>query len=80
MITATTQPSANSYWNMVKHLSPEVKLDLIAMLSQSLKADTPHRVYAKEYYGIWGDDGMSDEEFVDELKSMRTFNRDIIEI
>ena len=37
-------------------------------------------VLAKEYYGIWGDDGMSDDEFVDELKSLRDFNPDIISV
>jgi hypothetical protein len=40
---------------------------------------TEKRVSAKKYYGIWGDDGMTDDEFVDELKSLRSFNRDIIE-
>ena len=38
------------------------------------------RVLAKEYYGIWGDDGMSDDEFVDDLKSLRDFNPDIVEL
>jgi hypothetical protein len=32
---------------------------------------------AKKYYGIWGDDGMTDEEFVEELKLLRNFNRDM---
>ena len=41
---------------------------------------TVKRVSAKKYYGIWGDDGMSDKEFVDDLKSLRSFNRDIIEL
>ena len=33
-----------------------------------------------KHYGIWGDDGMSDDEFVKELKSLRSFNREIIEL
>jgi uncharacterized protein YutE (UPF0331/DUF86 family) len=37
-------------------------------------------VSAKKYYGIWGDDGISDEEFLDEMKSMRSFKNDIVEL
>ena len=48
-------------------------------MKKSLKEKTPKRVSAKKYYGIWGDDGMTDDEFVDELKSLRSFNRDFIE-
>ena len=48
-------------------------------IKKSLKEKTPKRVSVKKYYGIWGDDGMTDDEFVDELKSLRSFNRDIIE-
>ena len=72
--------SANNYWNMLKHLTPDAKIDLITMLSASLKDKTPHHVSAKKYYGIWGNDGMTDEEFVDELKTMRSFNQDIVEL
>lgn len=82
MITTTinSRHTADSYWNIIKHLSPDAKLDLIALLSKSLKKSSSKHVSAKEYYGIWGDDGMSDEEFIDELKSLRGFNRDIIEL
>ena len=38
------------------------------------------KVSAKKYYGIWGEDGMTDQEFVDEIKSMRSFHRDIVEL
>ena len=48
-------------------------------MKKSLKEKTPKRVSAKKYYGIWGDDSMTDDEFVDELKSLRSFKRDIIE-
>ena len=71
---------ADNYWNIIKHLSPDAKLDLITMLTKSLKRTTPKRVSAKKYYGIWGDDGMSDDELVKELKSLRSFNREIIEL
>lgn len=38
------------------------------------------RQMARDYYGIWGDDNMSDEAFVDELKSLRSFNHEIVEL
>lgn len=50
------------------------------MLTKSLKKTTSKRVTAKKYYGIWGDDGMSDDEFVKELKSLRSFNREMLMI
>ena len=78
--TATPRHSANIYWNIVKHLSPDAKIDLITMLSQSLKNKEPERISAKRHYGVWGDDGMTEQEFVDELKSLRSHSRDIIEL
>ena len=78
--TVTSRRTADIYWDIIKHLSPDAKLDLIAMLTKSLKKTSTKRVSAKKYYGIWGDDGMTDEEFVGELKSLRSFNRDIIEL
>jgi uncharacterized protein YutE (UPF0331/DUF86 family) len=71
--TVSTRQTAASYWSIIKHLSADAKLDLITMLTKSLKENAPKRVSAKKYYGIWGDDGMSDKEFVDELKSLRSF-------
>ena len=78
----TTEPrnSVSSYWNIVKHLSPDAKIDLITLLSQSLKSSTTKTISAKKYYGMWGDDGMTDEEFIEEIKSMRSFSRDIVEL
>ena len=75
-----TLDSVNGYWNMLKHLSTDEKIDLIILLSQSLKEDAKPKVSAKKYYGIWGEDGMTDQEFVDEIKSMRSFHRDIVEL
>ena len=78
--TVRSRRTADNYWNIIRHLSPDAKLDLISMITKSLKKTTPKRVLAKKYYGIWGDDGMSDDEFVKELKSLRSFNREIIEL
>ena len=39
----------NNYWKVVKHLSPEAKIDLITMLSRSLVTEQ-HRIEAKKYY------------------------------
>jgi hypothetical protein len=78
--TVRSRRTADNYWNIIRHLSPDAKLDLIAMLTKSLKKTTSKRVLAKKYYGIWGDDGMSDDEFVKELKSLRSFSREIIEL
>lgn len=70
--------TADSYWNIVKHLSPDVKIELITLLTQSLKSTSHKHVSAQKYYGSWGDDGMTDDEFVEELRSLRSFNHDII--
>lgn len=77
---ALPRNSAIGYWNIVKHLSTDAKIDLITLLSQSLKSTTPQKVSAKKYYGIWGDDGMSDKEFIDQMRSLRSFNQDIVEL
>ena len=75
-----TTRSLDNYWNIIKHLSPEAKLDLITMLTKSLKKRNTKRISAKKHYGVWGDDGMTDDEFVEEMKSLRSFNREIIEL
>ena len=78
MVTNIGSACVNNYWNIIKHLSPEAKIDLITLLSQSLKTESKETVSAKKYYGIWGDDGMTDEEFVNELHSLRSFNKEIV--
>ena len=80
MIATINSRRTASYWNIIKHLSPDAKIDLITLLTQSLKKTSHNHVSAKKYYGIWGDDGMSDEEFVDELKSLRGTDREIVEL
>ena len=51
------------------------------MLTNSLKEDTDKQTTkAKDFYGIWGDDGMSTDEFIDLIKSERVFHREIAEL
>lgn len=80
MATTVLRHTVDKYWKIVKHLSPDAKIDLIMMLSQSLKEKEPAKVSASKYYGVWGDDNMSDDEFVSELKSLRSFNKEIVEL
>ncbi|MBQ7414000.1 MAG: hypothetical protein IJV09_01015 [Prevotella sp.] len=80
MNSTTSISTTNNYWNMLKHLSDDVKIDLITLLSSSLKEKTKKSIPASRFYGIWGDDGMTDEEFVNELKSLRNFKKDIIDL
>ena len=38
MTTTVSRDTVNNYWNIVKHLSQDAKIDLIMLLSQSLKS------------------------------------------
>ena len=68
-------------WNSLKYLDNNTKIDLITMLTQSLKStDKRKKISASEFYGIWGDDGMTDEEFIEALRAERAFNKDIVEL
>ena len=80
MTTTVSHNTVNNYWNIVKHLSQDAKIDLIMLLSQSLKSSDSDNIPASRYYGVWGDDGMTDEEFISEVKSLRNFNRDIVDL
>lgn len=77
----TTRNGVPHYWNMVKRLSTDEKLDLIVLLTQSLKEDSKSQPFsAKDFYGVMADDGFTAEEMVNELKGMRQFRHDIIEL
>lgn len=68
-------------WNSLKYLDNNTKIDLITMLTQSLKGtQSQERISASEFYGIWGYDGMSDEEFIEAIRSERKFNQNIVEL
>lgn len=59
--------STNFYWNQVKDLSPEMKLDLISRLSQSIivNVDIPQKkTTLDECFAAWSTD---DNEYSDDM-------------
>lgn len=72
--------TTNNYWNILKFLSNDIKLQLIAKLSNSLVSSTkPEKISASRFYGIWRDENfpMSSDELVKEVKASRKFRNDI---
>lgn len=70
-------PNANNYWNILKDLSNEAKIELIARLSNSLlHKDEKKTISASNFYGIWKDDE-SPEMLNEEIKASRKFKDDI---
>lgn len=70
--------TTNNYWNILKFLSNDVKLQLIAKLSNSLVSDTkPKKISASRFYGVWRDKdfSMSSEELVREIKVNGKFKK-----
>ena len=81
MRTSIVHSSVGNRWNTLKYLDRNAKIDLITMLTQSLREpSSPKHTPANKYYGIWGDDGMTAEEFVNALREERRFNQDIVEL
>lgn len=71
--------TSNIYWDMLKDLSSDIKLELIAKLSASLLAkddalDTPN--WISEFAGRWEDDRTADE-VIEDIRGARTSNREI---
>ena len=71
MSTVTSVSTTNNYWNILKHLSDDIKIDIITLLSSSLKNKTRKSVSASNFYGIWGNDDIDSDEFVKELRDSR---------
>lgn len=70
---------ADTYWNMLKNLSSEIKLELISKLSASLlvkKAPLENARWASDFAGKWQDD-CSAEDIVADIRQARTINREI---
>jgi len=65
----------DSYFTLLKSLSPDNKLELIARLSKSMKTTKKtNKVSLKSLYGSWISEQSADQ-LVDELKQARKFNR-----
>ena len=63
--------SSNAYWNMLKNLGADVKLDLIAKLSASL-IDSDEKVASSNW-----DDCRDTDDIVADIRASRSTNRDI---
>ena len=68
MATTVSQNVLN-HWNTLKYLDNNTKLDIIAMLTQSLKHPEKRKKISA-----------TTEEFIDELKKERKFRQDIVEL
>lgn len=66
----------DSYYALLKSLSPNNKLELIARLSKSMKTTKKAKkeVSLSSLYGSW-DSEQSADELIAELKQARNFNR-----
>ncbi|WP_195406386.1 hypothetical protein [Bacteroides congonensis] len=77
MDNALNFPNANSYWNVLKDLSSEAKLELIARLSNSLlNKEEDKKTSASSFYGVWKDDEDADC-LIEEIRASRKFKNDI---
>lgn len=71
--------SNNRYWNMLKNLSSDVKLDLIAKLSASLVASDKKAAtsnWALDMAGRWSD-SRDTVDIVSDIRSSRSSNREV---
>lgn len=72
--------TADNYWSLLKYLSRETKLELIAKLSNSLVRKTQERpLSASRFYGVWTDYDFkrSSDELAAEIKASRKFKDDM---
>lgn len=78
-MTDSVLNQTNTYWELLKGLSNEVKLALINRLSSSLinEKNNSEKNWADEFCGIWNDDPRSTEEIIEDIRSSRCFTRNI---
>lgn len=86
MNTITTNHTADKYFAMLADLTPDVKIDLIKKLTDSLKVDlkvgvTPVKKgddVIDQLAGAWHDYGKTAEEIIADIRESRYFeDRDI---
>lgn len=80
MNTAAKISDSNIYWSMLKNLSDDVKIELIAKLSNSLLSSKKKEVVssASHFYGVWKDSEPADaDELAKEVRASRKFKDDI---
>lgn len=73
------------YWDLLKDLSDDRKVDLIDRLVRSLVHKSEEKkaepVSASQFYGVWKDEdfpGMSADDMVKEIKASRQFKDDVM--
>jgi len=68
---------ADTYFGLIKNLSPDVKLDLIEKLTKTLKGDfIQGKTDFKKAFGAWKSEESADEIIL-EIRNNRNFNRQI---
>ena len=66
-----------TYFGLLKNLSPDIKLDIIGKLSKTIKSDLNEQNKSlKDSFGAWQSDKSADEIIL-ELRESRKFNRHI---
>ena len=75
-----SSPQAAVLWESIKNVGADVKIELISLLSDSLihavVVKEHKKNWAQKYAGRW-QDSKTAEEMVDDMRSSRTFNREI---
>lgn len=77
-----SSPIVARYWPELNALSENVKMELIIMLSRSLKihsVDENPSHWADRFCGVWNDNRTADE-IVDDIRGMRTINSFDVEL
>ena len=72
--------NVDSYWNLLKGLSENEKLQLITRLSSSMLKNIPTQTKkASDFYGVWSDDDFEGDadSMVNEIKTSRRFKDSI---
>lgn len=87
MNTSTYNNTMTNLWNYLQGLSLSATdsrwlaahLMQNADMQEAQDKENP-MVSAKDFYGIWASDGISADDAVAELKEMRSFNRELIQL